>query len=232
MKEIDIQDSSLFEEAMQAFEENPVILIQFPDVFGLMALPNQIGVNGLNQTKNRLPGKYYGSVIGSAEKFFAMQEDFESLPYLRGAEDYKLLEGSILRLRILSSEVNSAAVFEGTHQSLLFKDGPIRSLFRNLEQAFEPIADSSLFGGRSFSAPLCTSANLSGHKNGSIVDLEIAREFGKQKGIPLLIRSESLPVPGGSFPVLYLQKNGISVQRMGPGLEEIKAKFPSEIFLK
>lgn len=88
MKEIDIHDSSVFEEAMQAFEENPVILIQFPEVFGLMALPNQIGVNGLNQTKNRLSGKYYGSVIGSAEKFFGMQEDYyEDLPYLKGTED-------------------------------------------------------------------------------------------------------------------------------------------------
>ncbi len=231
MKEIDIQDSSLFEVAMQAFEENPVILIQFPDVFGLMALPNQIGVNGLNQTKNRLSGKYYGSVIGSAENFFGMQEDFESLPYLKGADDYKLLEGSILRLRISGPEINSAAVFEGTHQSLLFKEGPIRSLFRKLERAFEPIADAGIFGGKSFSAPLCTSANISGHENGSIVDLEIARVFGKQKGIPLLIRSESLPVPGGSFPVLYLQNNGISVQRKGPCLEEIKARFPSEVFL-
>jgi hypothetical protein len=232
MKEIDIQDSSVFEVAMQAFEESTVILIQFPEVFGLMALPNQIGVNGLNQTKNRLPGKYYGSVVGSAENFFGMHVYYEDLPYLKGAEDYKLLEGCILRLKISGPELNTQSVVEGTHQSLLFKEGPIRSFFRKLEQAFEPIADSSFYGGKVFSAPLCTSANMSGHENGSIVDLEIAREFGKQMGIPLLIRSESLPVPGGSFPVLYLQKNGISVQRIGPGLEEIKARFPSEIFLK
>jgi hypothetical protein len=232
MKEIDVQDSFIFEEVMRAFEENPVILIQFPDVFGLMAIPNQIGVNGLNQTKNRLPGKYYGSVVGSAENFFGMQEDYEDLPYLKGVEDYKLLEGCILRLKIAGSELNSVAVCEGTHQSLLFKAGPIRSLFQKLEEVFEPIADSSLFGGRPFSAPLCTSANLSGHENGSIVDLDVVRTFGRLKGIPLLIRSESLPVPGGSFPVLYLQKNGISVQRMGPGLEEIRARFPSAIFLK
>jgi hypothetical protein len=231
MKEIDIQDSSLFEEVMRAFEENPVILIQFPEVFGLMALPNQIGVNGLNQTKNRLPGKYYGSVVGSAENFFGMQEDYEDLPYLRDAEDYKLLEGAILRLKIWGSELNTQLVVEGTHQSLLFKEGPIRSLFRKLEQAFEPISDTSFYGGKVFSAPLCTSANMSGHENGSIVDLEIARAFGKRQGIPLLIRSESLPVPGGSFPVIYLQNKGISVQRKGPGLEEIKARFPSEVFL-
>ena len=232
MREVDIQDSSVFEEAMWAFEESPVILIQFPDVFGLMAMPNQIGVNGLNQTKDRLPGKYYGSVVGSAENFFGMQKDYENLPYLKDAEDFRLLEGSILRVRIDGPEINSAAVCEGTHQSLLFKEGPIRLLFQKLEKAFEPIADSSLFGGRSFSAPLCTSANISGHENGSIEDLDVVRTFGRQKRIPLLIRSESMPVPGGSFPVLYLQKNGISVQRIGPSLEEIKAKFPSEIFLK
>ncbi len=232
MKEIDIQDSSVFEEAMQAFEENPVILIQFPDVFGLMAMPNQIGVKGLDQTKNRLPGKYYGSVVGLVEKFFGLQENSERFPFLKGPEDYSLLEGSILRLRISGPELNSPAVFEGSHQSLLFKEGPIRSLFRKLERAFEPIADSSFYGGKVFSAPLCTSANISGHENGSIVDLDVVRNFGRQKRIPLLIRSESMPVPGGSFPVLYLQKNGISVQRIGPSLEEIKAKFPSEIFLK
>ena len=232
MKEIDIQDSSVFEGVMKAFDENPVILIQFPDVFGLMAIPNQIGVKGLDQTKNRLPGKYYGSVVGRVEKFFGLQEDSERLPFLKGPGDFKLLEGSILRVRIDGSEINSAAVCEGTHQSLLFKEGPIRSLFQKLEEAFEPIADSSLFGGRSFSAPLCTSANISGHENGSIVDLDVVRTFGRQKRIPLLIRSESLPVPGGSFPILTLQKNGISVQRTGPGIEEIKAKFPSEIFLK
>lgn len=232
MIEIDITEADVLNACLDSFKNFPVVMIQFPEVFGLMALPAMEGVHGLNRVKSRLPDKLYGSVIGNIDNFFRMHTGTGQTDYLAGTEDYQKLEGSIIRIRISETGGNSPACREGTHQSLLLEEGPVRSLFRQLEKAFEAVADPSLFLGHRFSAPLCTSANLSGHPKGSITNLEIARDFGSKKGIPLLIRSaKSEAVQAkGSYPVLFLEKTGIIIERKGPGLEEIMAGFPPGLF--
>jgi hypothetical protein len=232
MKEIEIWEPGVLEACTHALNSFPVVMIQFPEVFGLMSMPNKEGVAGLNRVKSRLPNKLYGSVIGDLEKFLAMHSESGQTSYLSDEADIHKLNGSIIRIRIDESQRSSPACLNGTHQGLLLQEGAIRELFRSLERAFESNVDPALFLGHAFSAPLCTSANVSGHPNGSITEIESARNFGQKMGIPLLIRcSESDAVQEkGSYPVLSLEKDGIIIERKGPGLDRIMAGFPAGLF--
>jgi hypothetical protein len=231
MKEIEVQEIDALDACLQAYQSFPVVMVQFPEVFGLMAMPNKDGVDGLNRVKSRLPEKLYGSVIGDTFKFLRMGVDTGSLAYLNSEVDILKLEGSIIRIRVDEAEKSSFTCLNGTHQGLLFRESPTRELFRKLETAFESSADTTLFLGHSYSAPLCTSANLSGHPDGSITSLETARIFGEKMGIPLLLRaSDYIASEKGSYPVLALEKSRIVVERKGPGLEEIISRFQPGLF--
>jgi hypothetical protein len=232
MKEIEIRERGVWKDCLHSLESFPVVMIQFPEVFGLMAMPNREGVAGLNRIKSRLPNKLYGSVIGDLDKFMAMHTESGRTDYFKDEADIHKLSGSIIRIRVDESQRSSPACLNGTHQGLLLQEGVIRELFRSLEQAFESYVDPALFLGHTFSAPLCTSANVSGHPNGSITEIESARNFGREMGIPLLIRCcESDAVPEkGSYPVLSLEKDGIIIERKGPGLDRIMAGFPAGLF--
>lgn len=226
MEEISIRDSEVLESCMGAFRKFPVVMIQFPEVFGLMALPNQDGINGLNRVKNRLPGKLYGTIIGDLHRFISMGTTSGFPEYASTEDEYQKLEGAILRIKVGDESKNTSTISNGTHQSLLLPGGLIRSFFQQLEKEFFPLADSGLFLGHPFSAPLCTSANMSGHPDGSITNIEIAREFGKKNGVPLLIRSEEgLTSSKGSYPILSLEKSKIWIERKGPGLDKIISRF-------
>jgi hypothetical protein len=232
MKEIEIRERGVWEVCLHSLESFPVVMIQFPEVFGLMAMPNREGVAGLNRIKSRLPNKLYGSVIGDLDKFMAMHTESGRTDYFNDEADIHKLSGSIIRIRVDESQRSSPVCLNGTHQSLLLQEGTFRELFRSLEQAFESYANPELFLGHAFSAPICTSANISGHPEGSITEIESARNFGRNMGIPLLIRSsESDSVQKkGSYPVLSLEKNSIIIERNGPGLEKMMAGFPSGLF--
>ena len=231
MDEISLQDPGVIEACLDAFSRSPVLMVQFPEVFGLMALPTIDGIKGLHQTKQRLPGKYYGSVIGDSARFFSMENPEDKPEYLSSPEEIQKLEGSIIRIKIGNQESSNGVCHRGSHQGLLYRPSPIRSLFTRLEAAFEPSADKDLFLGHFYTAPLCTSANLSGHPDGSITRLDVAREFGKNAGIPLLIRcTRESAGAKGSFPVFSLGKSGIIIERDGPGLSEIISRFPAGLF--
>ena len=231
MKEIGILDAGILDICLQAFEDSPVIMIQFPEVFGIVGLPNQSGIDGLNKAKNRLPEKFYGTVIGNSLPFFQMESEAYRPDYLPSEDFGKLLQGSIIRIKIGEDWDNTSACRNGTHQALLYQESPIRDLFRGFEAAFVPLADAGIFLGHSYSSPFCTSANLSGHPDGSITNLEAARTFGKAAGIPLMVRC-SMESSGekGSFPVLSLEKSRIVVEREGPGLQEIISRFEPGLF--
>jgi hypothetical protein len=232
MKELEISERGVFEACIQALASFPVVMIQFPEVFGLMAMPNREGVAGLNRVKSRLPNKLYGSVIGDLEKFLAMHTESGRTNYLRKQEDIHKLNGSIIRIRIDASQRSSSACLNGTHQGLLLQEGAARELFKHLELAFEPYADPELFLGHPFSAPLCSSANISGHPDGSITEIERARHFGREMGLPLLVRCSEWDSirDKGSYPVLSLERDHIIIDRKGPGLERIMASFPDGLF--
>jgi len=232
MKEVSIQDSDVLSACIEAFRIFPVVMVQFPEVFGLMAMPNMEGVEGLNRVKSRLPEKLYGSVIGDLGKFLNMITDAGLPGYLNSEADFHKLNKSIVRIRIEDSARSTSVCLNGTHQALLLHEGPVRDLFRKLELAFESISDHSLFLGHAYSAPLCTSANISGHPDGSITSLDTAREFGEKHGIPLLLRcsQQNTATEKGSYPVLSLEKSSIIIERNGPGLADLISRFESGLF--
>lgn len=67
MKELIISDHSIIDEITELFKSNfPVAIFEFSGVYGLLAANSEIGVNAINQVKNRLPNKYYSSIIGNS----------------------------------------------------------------------------------------------------------------------------------------------------------------------
>jgi tRNA A37 threonylcarbamoyladenosine synthetase subunit TsaC/SUA5/YrdC len=227
MEEILASEAGLLDACLEFFTKFPVIMLQFPEVFALMAPPNQDGVDGLNRVKNRLPEKFYSTLIGDSSNFIGLSNQMPD--YLPLDQFEKRFVGALVRIKISALNPNSALCCQGTHQGLLYKPGSYRDLFKSLEKAFSPIADPAFFFGKNYSAVICTSANLSGHPNGSITDLDNARSFAKKAGIPLMIRSDDpgKSIETGSYPVLIPNKSSVIIEREGPGLEEIMRRFPA-----
>lgn len=229
MEEIQEDDRGLFAASMSALDKFPVIMLQFPEVFALMAPPNKEGVEALNRAKKRLPEKYYSSLVGKDSSFFRLTGP---LPYYLPEQNARLLlEGAIVRIRMGEENQDSSLCCRGTHQGLLYRNGHLRQLFSAMEEAFLPLVNLDFYFGKSYSAALCTSANISG-KQESITDLNTARDFGNNAGIPLLIRSDGISSGKGSYPVLILEDNHIAIEREGPGLESIIQRFPENLFIR
>ena len=66
-------------------------------------------------------------------------------------------------------------------------------------------------------APLCTSANLSGDPRGTITDEARAAAFARDRGVRLWIRAPRDVDARGSYPVFSLSNEGFTVERDGPG---------------
>ena len=229
-REIHISDSTAAAAAIEVLmSSNPRVMLQMPAVHTLIAPPTQAGIQALNSTKNRLPAKNYGSAIGSLARFHALG-DREHLPSeFKTAACLTLLEGAFIRLKVTSPEFNSTAIRGGTHQGLLLPQGPHRLLLDEVEEALRPLAEPELFAGKIYSAPLCTSANLSGDPLGSITDERRAEEFFNSQEIPLWIRCNSATGEAGSYPIFAFDGNQCSIERDGPGRREIQARLPASI---
>jgi hypothetical protein len=223
LKEISIHDSTLPDALREVYySDNPVFLIRYPSVFALMAPPTMLGAFALSKGKNRLPGKFYGSAIGSAESFFSMAYDKHiSEKFLKNKSLLESLESCFIRIKTHDAQTETAAVNAGTHQGLLLPDGVLRDLFRTLEDWGKSLEDRSLFPGKNYTAPLCTSANISGDPAGSIVDEMRARDFAVSMHIRLMIHAEENQGEKGSYPVLAFDDSTVRVERGGPGLASI-----------
>lgn len=230
LREISILDQEAIPAALEALHSKEgVLLLQMPGVFALLAPATKKGVESLNQTKLRLPQKNYGTAIGDIQKFHALASP-GSLPHeLKRAEDLNCLTGAFIRFAIGRSNFNSAAVRAGTHQGLLV-DGPHRDLFKAVEQSFAHQAEPALFCGHTFSAPLCTSANLSGDNLGSITDWDRAYRFARQRHLSLVIRCEAAQGENGSYPIFYFKDDQATIERHGPREEEIMHRLPERLF--
>jgi hypothetical protein len=227
LKEISIHDSTMPDVLRDVYHsDNPVFLVRYPSVFALMAPPTLRGALALSSGKNRLPGKFYGSAIGSAESFFSMAYDSKvSDKFLQHSSLLESLESCFIRIKTHEPWVESAAVHAGTHQGLLLPEGPLRNLFRTLEDWGKSLDDRSLFPDKNYTAPLCTSANISGDPSGSIVDELRARDFAVSMKIPLMIHAEENQGEKGSYPVLAFNEATVRVERVGPGLPTILDKI-------
>ena len=230
MKVLSISDRSAISDAMEVLSsENPVIMVQLQTVVVLLAPPTRAGVQCLDSTKNRLTGKNYGTAIGSLSRFHAMAMK-DSLPkHLDSESGLQLLMGAFIRISIATPDFDSAVSRAGTHQGVLL-DSPHREVFCAIEEGLSTQPEPDLFNGHEFTAPLCTSANLSGDPLGSITDWNRASQFGMDRGISLGLRGESSEGALGSYPIFELSPGKIKIDRNGPGEEEIKSRLPESLF--
>jgi tRNA A37 threonylcarbamoyladenosine synthetase subunit TsaC/SUA5/YrdC len=228
MREIHIGDRDTVNEVIDTLRYD-VVMVQMPTVFVLLAPPNSDGVERLNRTKIRQPNKNYGTALGDLESFYAMRLPGTLPPELDSVEGLKTLSGAFIRITVAPESFNSAMVRNGTAQGLLL-EGPHRELFKAVEASFAAVVEPSMVGGHRFAAPLCTSANISGHPDGSIVSWDRAYAFGVERNIPLVVRCEPEPGLEGSYPIFWLQRDRVRIERNGPRMEELKAALPARLF--
>ena len=190
------------------------VLIVLPSVYALLAAPTGYGVAGLNRMKKRLPGKNYGTAAGELSNFWEMVDETSIPSGFEGPNELESTHDVFFRCRVSDSRTQTQAVRNGTHQTLILSD-PYRSLMCEIEAAFRHEADPALFGGHSFSAPLITSCNLSGDPLGSITDKARGHEFIHRRNVGLWVRESGSAHETGSYPILELEKSGISIQREG-----------------
>jgi tRNA A37 threonylcarbamoyladenosine synthetase subunit TsaC/SUA5/YrdC len=229
MREIHVEDPQVAEAVIDTLAHD-VVMVQMPAVFVLLAPPTALGASWLDRTKTRQPDKNYGTALGALESLHRMAVPGSLPPELDGVEQLAVLTGAFIRLAVAATGVNTVMLRDGTHQGVLLEEGPHRSLFRAVEAALEPTAEPALMGGHRFGAPLCTSANISGHPDGSIVTWDRAYEFGLATKVPLVVRCEPASGEAGSYPIFWLRHDRISIERAGPGMDELRRALPARLF--
>ncbi len=221
---IDIRHPEAFALAARHIRHE-AILVQFPAVFVLLAAPNSDGAARLDAAKRRLPGKTYGTLIGDMERFVA-QADQSRLPgAFRTADDFERMTGTFVRLPFRAPDFESATLRAGSHQGVLV-DGIHRELARHLETVFIGDAPDRIWGGSNYTGMLCTSANFSGHPEGSIVEHDKALEFARAQGIGLFLECADRSSELGSYPIFGYERDAVRIHREGPFLEEFKQRIP------
>lgn len=221
---VDIRHPEAFDLAVEAIRHEPII-VQMPAVFVLLAAPTSAGAAALNASKTRLAGKNYGTAIGSLERFLAQADARELPPQFSHPGDFARMTGTFIRVRFRAPGFHSETVRGGTHQGLLI-DGPHRELFRRIEAAFEDMAPDPMWGFDNYAAPLCTSCNVSGDPDGSIVQLERALDFARSRGVALMLTTTETPAERGSYPIFGYERERVSIWREGPCLERFKKQIP------
>jgi len=226
---LDINDPATLD-AANHYMRRSAIIIQLPSVYALFSMPNQQGADYIDQAKNRLSGKNYGSSIGNLQSFLSMSSQETSLTRTFCDPDFdpmlrRNLEGSLnrafLRISIGNQTLNNTAIRKGTHQALLLT-GDHGRLFSALENTLADTADEKLFNGNYYSAPLCSSANISGDPDGSITNWDRALDFAVERNVPMIIKAVTAPGEQGSFPIFSLEDDKVQVHREGPMLQELK----------
>lgn len=225
--ELPLDDPSATSAAIDALASG-AIMLQMPAVFVLLAPPNDEGSAWLDVAKQRLPGKNYGTAVGRMEPFHALALP-GALPHeLAGPASLQVLTGSFIRFSVADAATDTPMVRKGTHQGLVI-DGAHRDLFVAIEEGLAHVAQPSIIGGHTYTAPLCTSANYSGHPDGSIVDGTVARAFAAERGVRLLITAPADPSARGSYPIFWLRPDYVTVERDGPGRERLEAMLPRRL---
>lgn len=228
--ELHIDDPRAVPMAIDIFRSaRPLIFLQMPSVYTLIAPPTRDGVAMLDQAKLRLPSKSYGSAIGSVQEFHSLAEPNAWPDSLSTPEQLSHLEGAFIRLHVARPVFSSSVVRDGTHQGLLLPQGQHRELFSILEVQTLNNQETALFDGKRYAAPLCTSANLSGDPLGSITDETRALNFAKDRELKLWIRCDSTKSAPGSYPIFYFVNNSVSVERNGPEKDRILSSIPESI---
>ena len=228
MRILHIADPAAAGAAVDAIRRD-AILVQLPTVFVLLAPATRDGVAWLDRSKRHLPYKTYGTAIGDLDRFAAMIAPGTRPPELETTTALTSLTGAFIRCRTAPSDYQSPLIRHGTHQGVLL-DGPHRDLFRTIEAGLAHMSDPTILGGHIYTAPLCTSCNISGHPLGSITDWDRALQYAQDRAVPLVIRSDPTPGQPGSYPIFALERERITIQREGPRMDEIRAALPPRLF--
>jgi hypothetical protein len=221
---VDIRHREAMAMAVAEIHVQPII-VQLPAQFVLLAAPTTFGARQLDIMKSRLPGKHYGTAIGSLERFLAQADAPHLPPGFARPDDFARMTGSFIRLRFRGPDFHSPAVRAGTHQGLLL-NGLHRVLFERIEASFLAEPPDPMWGGANHCAPLCTRCNMSGDPAGSIVELDKALAFARERGVRLLVSGPPRGVELGSYPVLGYERERVSLHREGPGIEALKQQIP------
>jgi hypothetical protein len=186
----------------------PVFAFEFDRVFGLVAPFTPQGIDALNQTKKRLAGKTYGSIIADRNEFIANS----LLPIANPRDFFSLLKNSFIRVPFKCFIQNSDVVCNGTHQALI-ADMRLSQFFQNLHKTagLKP-AEFFHFPYSSF---LITSANFSGDKKGAIIHPEKIQEFCVATGIKTIVMTRLSNGNKGSYPILDLSQRPFTIARAG-----------------
>jgi hypothetical protein len=227
MRVIDIHERDVFALAVDEIQRGAIV-VQLPTVFVLLAAPTQAGALALDAAKTRLAGKNYGTAIGSLKLFLA-QAVASSLPAeFSGVEHFERMNGSFIRLQFRAGDFQSSTIRDGSHQGVLL-DGVHRDLFQRIEASFLSAPPDPLWGHANYSAPLCTSCNISGDPGGSIVELDKALQFAEMRGVRLVLTCPETAGELGSYPIFGYERDRVRVHREGPYLDFFKARIPMRL---
>jgi hypothetical protein len=227
MKEINLRDQNFVACVNEVFSsDNPIIILEFTGTYGLVA-PNTIsGTRCLDKTKSRLDGKYYGSILGNCE---ALRKILPHHLEPNLEEIIKIFKGAFIRFDVQSKSANCKVIKDKRHQ-VLIENPDFRKQIEKIELLLMEKHPSSDFFIENYQGLLCTSANISGDANGAITNLEQAIEFGKSRGVELIVHSGLLIKNHGSYPSFYLGEEEITIERKGYREAEILAEAKSSIY--
>ncbi len=227
MKEINLTDPDFAESVVNIFNsDNPVIILEFTGNYGLVAPNTLLGAIALDNSKARLDGKYYGSILGYCEAFRKiLQSHIES-----NLQDIiSIFERAFIRFDVDCKNPNSKVVKDCRHQ-VLIENATFRKQIELVELEMMKIHESSDFFVENYQGLLCTSANISGDPNGAITEIDRVIEFGQSKGIELIVHSGLMKEKLGSYPSFYIGKDKISIERKGHRDTEILAEARDRIY--
>ncbi len=227
MKEIKLTDSNFADSVYNVLcSENPVFILEFTGTFGLVAPNSILGAKALDQAKNRLNGKYYGSVFGNLEMFKKI------LPSHLKSNTEKIL--SIFKRAFIRFDTNcksptSKVSKDGRHQ-VLIENLSLRNNIEKVEKLLTNRYSTSDFFIENYQGLLCTSANISGDANGAITNVDQALKFANDRGVQLFVHTDMIILDIGSYPSFYLGKDNITIERKGFRDNEILSEARSKLY--
>ena len=208
--------STVFEKLAQK-----AILVHLNNVYALVSLASDSGINSLDEVKLRKRGKCYGSMVSQISQFIRESTlDATTKHSLTLLGESGVLENSFLRLP-WNETLQDGLIMNRTHQGLILSE-PIRSFCSCLESILQEKSSDVLLPRL-----ICSSANISGDENGSITSRNEAIEFGIFRKIELFVEFnfDQKSTVKGSFPIFSFNNMTFEVERDGPNREIIEEKL-------
>jgi hypothetical protein len=228
MRHINLTDHDAIAQITHVFQSDfPVVILEFPNVFGLMAPHSLKGARCLDKIKDRLPNKCYGSFLGDANLFRNLLTDnqLETFDFLK-----KDIIGTFIRFPLKYPAKNEGVTYENTHQVLL-ENTILNHFMMRIDLAMRQVNSCSDFYAYNYQSPIITSLNMSGSPDGAITNLEDAIQFGEARDIPLFVHTHMLSKPLGSYPIFSFNEiNELTCERDGIKKDELQQQLETFLF--